>query len=116
VEHAVGSVEEIRRDRCRRVEAGGRRIAVLSVGDRFFAVHDRCPHKGASLCNGTVGGTFVSSVPQEYLYGKENEVLRCPWHGWEFDLETGRSLLEPDSVQVKVYRVTVAGDTVVVHT
>ncbi|MEA2485283.1 MAG: nitrite reductase small subunit [Actinomycetota bacterium] len=116
MEHAVGRVEEVRREGCRRVEAGGRRIAVLSVGDAFFAVRDRCPHKGASLCEGTVGGTFVASAPQEYLYGKENMVLRCPWHGWEFDLETGRSLLEPDSVGVQIYRVTVADDTVILHT
>jgi nitrite reductase (NADH) small subunit len=116
VEHAIGRVEDIRRERCRRVDADGRRIAVLSVGDGFFAVRDRCPHKGASLCDGTVGGTFVASAPQQYLYGKENQVLRCPWHGWEFDLETGRSLLEPDSVGVKVYRVTVADDTVILHT
>jgi 3-phenylpropionate/trans-cinnamate dioxygenase ferredoxin subunit len=43
-------------------------------------------------------------------------VIRCPWHGWEFDLDTGRSLLEPDRIGVKVYRVTVDEDTVVVHT
>jgi nitrite reductase/ring-hydroxylating ferredoxin subunit len=116
VEHVVGRVEEIRRERCRRVEAQGRHIAVLSVGDRFFAVRDRCPHKGASLCQGTVGGTFVPSSPQEYVYGRDNQVLRCPWHGWEFDLETGRSLLEPSSVGVKVYPVTVTDDTVILHT
>jgi nitrite reductase/ring-hydroxylating ferredoxin subunit len=116
VELAVGPVEELRREGCRVVEAEGRRIAVLSVDDRFFALRDRCPHKGASLCLGTVSGTFLPSAPQEYRYGKDNMVLRCPWHGWEFDLETGQSLLQPDDVAVRVYRVTVDSGTVILHT
>jgi 3-phenylpropionate/trans-cinnamate dioxygenase ferredoxin subunit len=116
LEHPVGPVEELQREGCRVVEADGRRIAVLSVGERFFAVRDRCPHKGASLCQGTVSGTFVASAPHEYLYGKDNSVLRCPWHGWEFDLETGRSLLEPDTVGVRVFTVTVDDGTVILHT
>jgi nitrite reductase (NADH) small subunit len=116
MEHPVGPAEALRREGCRVVHAEGRRIAVLSVGDRFFAVRDRCPHKGASLCQGTVSGTFLPSAPQEYLYGMDNSVIRCPWHGWEFDLETGRSLLEPNDVGVKVYPVTVDGDTVILHT
>lgn len=116
MEHLVGSAEALRREGCRVIEAEGRRVAVLSVGERFFAVRDRCPHKGASLCQGTVGGTFLPSAPHEYLYGMDNSVIRCPWHGWEFDLETGRSLLEPNDVGVKVYPVSVDGDTVIVHT
>ncbi|HEX3326835.1 MAG TPA: Rieske 2Fe-2S domain-containing protein [Actinomycetota bacterium] len=116
MEHLAGSAEALRREGCRVIEAEGRRVAVLSVGERFFALRDRCPHKGASLCEGTVGGTFLPSAPQEYLYGMDNSVIRCPWHGWEFDLETGRSLMEPDDVGVQVYPVSVDGDTVIVHT
>ena len=116
MEHRVGPVAVLRREGCRVVEVAGRRVAVFSVGHRFFAVRDRCPHKGASLCLGTVSGTFLPSAPQEYLYGKANTVIRCPWHGWEFDLETGKSLLEPDAVGVKVYRITVDDGDVILHT
>ena len=52
----------------------------------------------------------------EYVYGKHDGVIRCPWHGWEFDLETGRSLLEPDRVGLKTYPVTVEDGDVVLHT
>lgn len=114
VEHPVGSVDELRAEGCRFVEVCGRRIGVLSVGDDFFAVRDRCPHRGAPVCQGTVSGTFLPAGPHEYVYGRHDRVLRCPWHGWEFDLETGRSLLEPDRYRVRVYPVAVRDGVVLV--
>ena len=116
MEHPVGAVEDLRREGCRIVEIDGRRIGVISVDDVFFAVRDRCPHQPADICQGTVGGTFLPSAPHELVYGKRRCVIRCPWHGWEFDLETGRSLLEPDRFGLKVYPVTVDGGTVFLHT
>lgn len=92
----------------------GRRIGVVSAGEDFFAFRDRCPHKGASLCEGRIGGTFVPSAPHEYVFGMDGQVIRCPWHGWEFDLRSGRSLLEPHR-GVKVYPVTVEDDIVFLH-
>src|SRR3954451_15222831 len=114
-EHGVGTVEEVRNAGCRIVEVDGRPVGIISVGDEFFAVHDRCPHMGPSLCQGTVSGTFLASAPHELVYGKHDRVIRCPWHGWEFDLETGRSLLEPARVGLKTYPVTVEDGYVVLH-
>lgn len=116
MDHPVGSVEDLRRERCRVVEVDGQRIGIISVGTEFFGVRDRCPHRGAEMSQGTVSGTLLASAPQNFVYGRHDRVIRCPWHGWEFDLETGRSLLEPERVGVKVYRVTVDTDTVVLHT
>jgi nitrite reductase/ring-hydroxylating ferredoxin subunit len=107
VRHRVGTVEELRRDRCRIIDVGGRPVGVISVGEAFYAFHDRCPHMGPSLCHGTVSGTFLAAAPHELVYGKHDGVIRCPWHGWEFDLATGRSLLEPDRVGLKTYEVSV---------
>jgi nitrite reductase (NADH) small subunit len=116
VEIAVGSVDDVRRDGCRLVTVEGRQVGVISVGDAFYAVSDRCPHMGASMCTGSLGGTFVPSAPHELRYGLDERVLRCPWHGWEFDLETGRSLLEPRRYGLRTYRVTTADGQVVLHT
>jgi nitrite reductase (NADH) small subunit len=115
VQHRVGTVDEVRRDGCRIVELDGRPVGVISVGEEFFAIHDRCPHMGPSMCQGTVSGTFLPAQPHEYVYGRHQKVIRCPWHGWEFDLETGRSLLEPKRVGLRTYRVTVEAGDVVVH-
>lgn len=116
MQHPVGPVDEVRHDGCRLVDVNGRVIGVISVGDTFYAVYDRCPHMGASMCQGTVSGTFVPAAPHELVYGKHDQVIRCPWHGWEFDLETGRSLLEPERIGLKTYPVTVEDGVVVLHT
>jgi nitrite reductase (NADH) small subunit len=109
----VGSVEDVRRDGCRVVEVDGRPVGVISVGDEFFAIGDRCPHMGASMCTGSLSGTLVAAGPHELVYGMEDRVLRCPWHGWEFDLESGRSLLEPARYGLRTYEVSIRDGGVV---
>lgn len=116
MEHRIGRIDEVRRDGCRVVEVEGKPVGVISVGDSFYAISDRCPHMGASMCAGSLGGTFVAARPHELVYGLDQRVIRCPWHGWEFDLETGRSLLEPRRVGLRTYRVTEENGEVVLHT
>jgi nitrite reductase (NADH) small subunit len=115
VRYRVASIEKWGEESCRVVMVRGRAIGVLRVGDEFFALRNKCPHRGAPLCEGTVSGTFLPAQPHDYDYGLENQVLRCPWHGWEFDLRTGRSLFQPDEVWVKTYRVTVEDGEVFLH-
>jgi nitrite reductase (NADH) small subunit len=112
----VATLEDLQREGCRVVEVNGRPVAVLSLGDELFAVSNRCPHMGAPLSAGSVGGTLVASAPQEFVYGRYERVLRCPWHGWEFDLDSGRSLLEPRRFGLRVFRVTCEDGQVVLHT
>jgi nitrite reductase (NADH) small subunit len=116
MEHRIGDVDDVRRDGCRVVDANGRRVGVICVGDDFYAVFDRCPHMGASMCAGSVSGTFVGAAPHELRYDKHDRVIRCPWHGWEFDLETGRSLLEPERIGLKTYEVSVRDGDVILRT
>jgi nitrite reductase (NADH) small subunit len=115
MEIRVGSVTDVRRDGCRVVDVDGRRVGIVSVGDDFFAIYDRCPHMGASMCQGSLSGTFVPAAPHELIYGMDARVIRCPWHGWEFDIESGRSLLEPERFGLKTYRVTAEDGEVVLH-
>jgi nitrite reductase (NADH) small subunit len=116
VEVHVGSADDVRREGCRVLTVEGRQVGVISVGDDFFAVTDRCPHMGASMCTGSLSGTFLPSEPHRLVYGRHERVIRCPWHGWEFDLETGRSLLEPRRYGLRTFRVTEADGQVVLHT
>ena len=116
MEIRVGTVDEVREEGCRIVDVNGRRVGVISVGEDFYAISDKCPHMGASMCTGSLSGTFVPAGPHEYVYGQDDRVIRCPWHGWEFDLESGRSLLEPKRVGLKTYRVTEQDGDVVLHT
>jgi nitrite reductase/ring-hydroxylating ferredoxin subunit len=95
------------------VRAGGRDIAVFNVDGRLYALRDTCPHQGARLSAGAIGGTMLPSAPHEYVYGLEGRVIRCPWHKFEFDLESGRSLHDPEGMRVTTYCVRVEDGVVV---
>lgn len=76
------------------VEDGGISIGVFNVGGRFFAVRNVCPHQGAPLCQGTIHATHRPSEVHEYDPALAGRILRCPWHGWEFDIVTGKGLYD----------------------
>ena len=111
----VCALEELPPGGRRIVDADGRSIGVFNVDGELFAVRNTCPHQGAQLCLGTVSGTMLPSEPYEYRYGRESRVLRCPWHGWEFDLETGEKLFDvTERARVKTYPVSVERGRIVV--
>ena len=93
------------------VEVAGKSIGLFNVGGRLVAVLNVCPHELAPVCLGRVGGTTLPSAPGEYCWGREGEILACPWHGWEFDLLTGEALADPKK-RLRRYPVTVEGETV----
>ena len=77
----------------RRISAvDGVEIGVFNVDGTFVAYRNYCPHQGAPVCRGRVGGTTLPSAPGHYVYGREGRILHCPWHGWQFDLESGEAL------------------------
>jgi nitrite reductase (NADH) small subunit len=68
-----------REGRC--IELNGRQIAIFHTTEGFFAVENRCPHRGGPLADGIVNGTAVV----------------CPLHAWKFDLRSGISTNHPES-------------------
>lgn len=70
----VCSVEEVPVVMPKRVEIQGRGVLICRSDDAFFAVDEICPHKQRSMAYGVVF---------------EGDII-CPWHGYAFDLETGR--------------------------
>ena len=105
--HPVCRVEELPPGERKIVEIAGRSIGVFNVDGEFHAIRNACPHQLAPLCRGTVSGTTLPSRPNEFQYGCEGRIIRCPWHGWEFDLTTGQSVFNPHKVRVKSYQVAV---------
>jgi len=89
------------------VTVAGRSIGVFNIGGQFYALRNRCPHQGAPLCRGKVKGTTIPGKPYEYVYGRDQEIIQCPWHGWEFEITTGRTFFNPHRMRVKTYEVTV---------
>jgi nitrite reductase (NADH) small subunit len=65
-------------------------VVVHSKKDQFYAIYERCPHQGVSLCAGTLAGETLATGPgAPFEYAREGEILRCPWHGFSFDVTTG---------------------------
>ncbi|RZT87317.1 nitrite reductase/ring-hydroxylating ferredoxin subunit [Pseudonocardia sediminis] len=97
------------------VEVDGRSIGVFHLPDGYVALRTTCPHESAPLCEGILTGAITSPGPGRYHYDRRGEILRCPWHRWEFDVRNGRSWTDPDRVRVRSYPVTTDGGPVVVH-
>ena len=105
--YRVCTTEELQPGERKIVDAGGRSIGVFNVGGSYHALLNLCPHQRGPLCLGQVTGTMLPSEVGEFRYDLEGRIIRCPWHGWEFDLTTGKSVFKPDRVKLKVYPVTV---------
>jgi 3-phenylpropionate/trans-cinnamate dioxygenase ferredoxin subunit len=106
--HVVATVAEIPPGRRKLVEVAGRSIGVFNVAGEFFALRNTCPHQGGPLCQGLTGSLVLAARPGEYSLSRPGEMLRCPWHGWEFDMRTGQSWFDPERTRVRNYPVTVA--------
>ncbi len=110
--HPVAKVVEIPPGERKIVEVDGRSIGIFNVNGTFVAVLNVCPHEAGPVCRGRVSGTTLPSQPGEFHWGREGEILACPWHGWEFDLLTGKALA--DKRRLRLYPVTVEDDVILV--
>ena len=91
----------------KRVTVGGRDIVLFNVGGEFFALADRCPHQGGRLSEGQAGRAGGVAGAGPLRWSRPGEIVRCPWHGWEFDLRTGQTRCEPARLRTRTYEVAV---------
>jgi 3-phenylpropionate/trans-cinnamate dioxygenase ferredoxin subunit len=105
--HVVARLREFPPGSRRIVDVAGRSIGVFNIRGDLFALRSSCPHQGAPLCLGIILGRTDATQPFEISYRDDQDVIKCPWHGWEFDIRTGRSVFNPHRVRVRSYDVTV---------
>lgn len=105
--HVVAHVDEIPPGSRKIVEVAGRSIGVFNVDGTLYALRNRCPHQGGPLCEGFLMSSLRSSGPGHYDHRPGEALIRCPWHGWEFDIATGRSWFDPARTRVRAYEATV---------
>jgi 3-phenylpropionate/trans-cinnamate dioxygenase ferredoxin subunit len=82
----------------KRFDVAGSRVALVRIGDDFYAIGDRCSHEDFSLAEGEV-------LPDECE-------IECDKHGSTFDLRTGQPCSLPATRPVPVYEVEMDGDDV----
>jgi nitrite reductase/ring-hydroxylating ferredoxin subunit len=103
--HVVAATADFPSGTRRLVDVDGRAIVVFNVKGEYFALLNRCPHNGGSLAEGIVTGLLQSSTPGDYTYVRRGEIIRCPWHGWEFDIKTGKSFCSAVRARARPYPV-----------
>jgi nitrite reductase/ring-hydroxylating ferredoxin subunit len=104
--HVIGTAASVPPGSRRTVEIGRRAIVIFNVDGTLYALRDRCPHQGACLSGGAlVGGAVSASQPGEYEFDASRKYIRCPWHGWEYELATGQSYFDPGRNRVRSYDV-----------
>ena len=93
-------------------------IGVFNIDGEYRAILNNCLHQSGPLCEGSLEPEIVAGwsgpgtrVSEEY---GENLVVKCPWHGWEYDLESGR-LLRDEDIAVPVFDVVISDGTVYVE-
>ena len=109
----VAPLAELPAGERRLISAGDQSIGVFNTGAQIVAVLNLCPHAFAPVCLGQVGGTTLPSCAGEFVWGREGEILRCPWHGWEFDLISGQCLT--DRRRLKRFAVVIRDEAIFVE-
>ena len=90
-------------------------VTLLSGQPRAIAA--RCPHQRANLSAGCIVGRVESEPGGGLRVDPCRPVLRCPWHGFEYDLATGDPVVaapEHRRMRLRSYPVQVVGDNVVI--
>ena len=93
--HDVCASEELRAGEMAAVQLEGRDIVVVRARDgRLHAVAGRCLHQGAGLAGGRLLDDVEGERPGEYRLVEGRDVIKCPWHGYEYDLQSGCALFD----------------------
>ena len=116
MKHVVCSLDELPPGQMRSVIV--ERVAIVVArtpeGD-VHALRDACSHYGARLSRGTLRPMVLGTDVGEYQEASGRYVIRCPWHGYEFEITSGRCPADAEHERVRVYPVTVDNGTIVVE-
>ena len=93
----AAKTNEITPGTIREFQVEGKAIALANVGGSFYAINNTCLHRGGPLGQGAI----------------EGKVVTCPWHGWQYDVTTGKTTMNPNA-GVPCYATEVRGDEVFV--
>lgn len=106
--HPVCPAGELPPGEVRLVEVEGTEIGVFNVDGEYHALRNDCPHRGGPVCEGRIVGLVSSDEPGSLTVEREGEIVRCPWHSWEFDIATGELVLDPEELRARSYEAGVA--------
>ena len=91
----LAKTTDIQPGTARAYRLGGYSVAVYNCQGKFLATSNTCQHEGGYLADGVLTAN----------------VIMCPLHGWEYNVETGECLTIPGA-DLKVFPVRIAGDEI----
>ena len=95
----VATTDEVAPGQAKKVQVGGKTVALFNVGGSYHAIDDTCTHRGGPLSEGHV----------------EGDVVTCPWHGAKFKVASGEVLGPPARTGVASYHIRVSGSDIEVE-
>ncbi|MBI2106287.1 Rieske 2Fe-2S domain-containing protein [Candidatus Woesearchaeota archaeon] len=93
----VASKSEIRNGYGKVIDINGKSIALMNNNEKFFAVENTCKHMGGPLGEGNC----------------EDGKVICPWHGWSYDLKTGKNTFN-EEIKLETYEVKIDGENILI--
>lgn len=117
--YLVGTLDELTEDDRRIVTAAGKEIVVFRHRDDVYALSNTCLHQGGPVGEGPLLGKVEAVLGDDgsYLadrFSDDRTHLVCPWHGWEYDIRTGRCAALP-RLRLERYETEVRGGEVYVR-
>lgn len=114
-EHNAGPLSDFPPGSHKVVRLGRIEVGIFNVDGTLHALPNVCPHQFGPLCAGTVAGTTACSAATNWQFAwvRDGEIVTCPWHGIEFDIATGVSLVT-NRLRVRTYEVRVVDGEVMV--
>ena len=88
----IGAAAEFADRTIRTVGVNGCEIGIVRWNGALYAVNNLCTHQSGPVCSGILSGRLTATSPGGMDLDNTTPILACPWHGWEFDLRTGRAL------------------------
>ena len=105
----VCSLDELPPGAMKLVDVGKFGVGVYNVQGSLHAIVNYCSHEGAPLCLGYIGGTNEADpgAADGMRRTRNGQIVRCPWHNWEFDITTGCNVADPRR-RIRTYEVDVS--------
>lgn len=100
IEIELGVADDLRAsDGWSLVSANDTYVGVFAKDGVLHAYENLCPHQGGPVCRGKVMPAVMPAVAPDGqaidTFSAEHRHLVCPWHGWEFELPSGRCVADP---------------------
>lgn len=112
--HIVAKADDLPPGERKIVTINNREIGVINVDGNLYALRNICPHRMGPICKGRIRPLVVWNGGTDIGHERENEIIKCPWHNWEFDLKTGKSITD-DNLRVRTYKVETEGEDVILY-